>query len=700
MNNKLNIVMMKTSDLIDYENNPRKNDKAVEAVANSINSFGFKVPVIIDKNNVLVCGHTRVKAAKKLGIEEIPVIIADDLNDDQIKAFRIADNKTAELADWDMDKLAEELKLIEMDMEQFGFDDLEKLLDRDVLEDDFKEELPETAYSKKGDIFVFGKHRLMCGDSTKQEDVEKLMNGTKADMIFTDPPYNVDYEGGVDDNGSKMKIQNDKQSDEDFKEFLKKAFDNMALHCKDGGAIYCFHADSEGLNFRTAFVNAGFKLAECLIWVKNSLVLGRQDYHWRHEPCQPAGTKVLTPNGYVNIEDLKDGDKVVSFNTYSGQVVGYKNGLSVKTANRNYKGDLYSVFVDGKVTKATDNHKFSVRFRDDARTKYCTYLMRRGNWWRVGITETYNARGFGVKQRMRQEKADEAWILDVFDTKARAQIAEQEITCKYGIPYTHWETDRFEYQKEKVHFRTKEDIEVLYNSLDLNQLYANACKCLLDYGRRINYPLIILDNRIDAMSCRVTSKVNACNLIAGLMEVPIPFEKYNGIETFKWSPIEKIERNYFEGLVYSLEVEKYEHYIADGIVVHNCLYGWKEGAGHYFINDRSQDTIWEYNKPKVNDLHPTMKPLELVGRAIKNSSKNGEIVLDLFGGSGSTMIASEQINRSAYLMELDEKYTDVIVKRMLRFIQTYDNCYLIRDGIKIPLKEIEAYKIEDDSFLN
>lgn len=410
MSNKLNVVMMKTSDLIDYKNNPRKNDKAVEAVANSINSFGFKVPVIIDKNNVLVCGHTRVKAAKKLGIEEIPVIIADDLNEDQIKAFRIADNKTAELADWDMDKLAEELKLIEMDMEQFGFDDLEKLLDRDVLEDDFKEELLETAYSKKGDVFVFGKHRLMCGDSTKSEDVEKLMNGTKADMIFTDPPYNVDYEGSTG-----MKIQNDKQSDEDFYNFLLNAFKNMHESVKPGGAIYVCHADSEGVNFRNAFKAAGFKLAECLIWVKNSLVLGRQDYQWRHEPI---------------------------------------------------------------------------------------------------------------------------------------------------------------------------------------------------------------------------------------------------------------------------------------------LYGWKEGAGHYFINDRSQDTIWEYNKPKVNDLHPTMKPLELVGRAIKNSSKNGEIVLDLFGGSGSTMIAAEQINRAAYLMELDEKYTDVIVKRMLRFIQTYDDCYLIRDGIKTPLKEIEAYKVEDDSFLN
>lgn len=124
------------------------------------------------------------------------------------------------------------------------------------------------------------------------------------------------------------------------------------------------------------------------------------------------------------------------------------------------------------------------------------------------------------------------------------------------------------------------------------------------------------------------------------------------------------------------------------------LYGWKEGAGHYFIDDRSQDTIWEYNKPKVNDLHPTMKPLELVGRAIKNSSKKGELVLDLFGGSGSTMIASEQINRSAMLMELDEKYVDVIVKRYLRFVQSYDNCYLLRNGETIALKDIPDYHID------
>ena len=244
----------------------------------------------------------------------------------------------------------------------------------------------------------------MCGDSTINEDVKKLVDGDVIDMIFTDPPYNVDYEGS-----SGMKIQNDKQKDEDFYNFLSLAFNNMFEAVKPGGAIYCCHADIEGLNFRTAFKNAGFKLSECLIWVKNSLVLGRNDYHWRHEPI---------------------------------------------------------------------------------------------------------------------------------------------------------------------------------------------------------------------------------------------------------------------------------------------LYGWREGAGHYFVDDRTQDTIWEYNKPKANNLHPTMKPLELVGKAIKNSSRKNEHVLDLFGGSGSTLIACEQIQRNAYLMELDEKYVDVIVKRYLRFVQSYEGCFLIRDGEKIPLSTIADYQVE------
>jgi len=398
----IKIQYKKISDLIEYDNNPRNNDEAVDAVASSIKEFGFKVPIVLTKDNIIIAGHTRLKASIKLGLKEVPCIIAEDLSDDQIKAFRLADNKTSELATWDFTKLEEELLKIDIDMIQFGFGDLESSIPDNASDDDFdvEEELPITPYSKPGDIYQLGKHRVMCGDSTKSTDVEKLVDGKKVDMIFTDPPYNVDYEG------TAGKIKNDKMEDSNFYLFLYDAFVNMFNAIKTGGAIYVCHADTEGLNFRNAYKNAGFKLAECLIWVKNALVLGRQDYHWRHEPI---------------------------------------------------------------------------------------------------------------------------------------------------------------------------------------------------------------------------------------------------------------------------------------------LYGWKEGAAHYFVDDRTQDTIWEYNKPKRNDEHPTMKPLELVGKAISNSSRVGECILDLFGGSGSTMIAGDQLGRIGYLMEFDEKFVDVIIKRYIRHKGNLDDCVLIRKGKKISLKNIEEF---------
>ena len=400
----MKIIMMKTDDLIEYDNNPRHNDEAVDAVANSISEFGFKVPIIITSDNIIVAGHTRLKASKKLGLSEVPCIIANDLTEEQIKAFRLADNKTSELATWDFDALMEELDNIDMDMLQFGFEDLYDDIPDNAEDDDFDvyDELEDDAESKRGDIYVLGKHRVLCGDSTLKEDVDTLVNGQEVDMIFTDPPYNVDYEG------TAGKIQNDKQEDSEFYDFLFKAFTNMFEHTKKGGSIYVCHADTEGLNFRNAYKNAGYKLASCLIWVKNSLVLGRQDYHWRHEPI---------------------------------------------------------------------------------------------------------------------------------------------------------------------------------------------------------------------------------------------------------------------------------------------LYGWKEGAAHYFVDDRTQDTIWEYNKPRRNEDHPTMKPLELVGKAISNSSRPNELVLDLFGGSGSTLIAAEQLSRISYLMELDERYVDVIVKRFIRSVveELVNESYRIRDGVKTYLKDIEVF---------
>lgn len=230
----LTITMVKTSDLIPYEKNPRKNDKGVDAVANSIKAYGFKVPIVISSDNVVVTGHTRLKAAKKLGLEEVPCIIADDLSEEQIRQFRIVDNKTAELSDWDFDLLREELlALDEVDMVQFGFDDLDAILQTETKDDDFDfdEELPENPYSKRGDVYVLGEHRVMCGDSTLKEDVDILMNGRVADLIETDPPYNVaigtkgkQYKerGGYNTGMTDRTILNDDMDDTSFREFLKR----------------------------------------------------------------------------------------------------------------------------------------------------------------------------------------------------------------------------------------------------------------------------------------------------------------------------------------------------------------------------------------------------------------------------------------------------------------------------------------------
>lgn len=276
----------KTDELIPYINNPRNNDQAVDAVASSIKNFGFKVPIVIDSKNEIINGHTRLKAAKKLGIEEVPVIVADDLTEDQIKAFRIADNKVAELADWDEELLLAELDMIEMDMGQFNIDMSELDLDdssEEVVEDEFDDTPPEEPQAKYGDIYQLGRHRLMCGDSTSVEDVEKLVGGgVIVDMLLTDPPYNVAYEGKTED---ALTIQNDSMDDESFRQFLTNAFFAADSVMKKGAVFYIWHADSEGYNFRGACRDVGWTVRECLIWNKNQMVLGRQDYHWKHEPC-------------------------------------------------------------------------------------------------------------------------------------------------------------------------------------------------------------------------------------------------------------------------------------------------------------------------------------------------------------------------------------------------------------------------------
>lgn len=277
----MNIVNKKIDELIPYEKNPRKNDEAVKYVAESIKAFGFKVPIVIDKNNVIVAGHTRYKASKKLKLTEVPCIVADDLTDEQIKAYRLADNKVAEKADWDFELLDAELDdLFDFDMTLFGFEDV--LEETEAKDDAYEVNVPEEPKSKPGDIYQLGRHRLMCGDSTSVEDVEKLMNGVKVDLLITDPPYNVAYEGKTKD---ALTIENDSMEDEQFRQFLRSAFFAADSVMKEGAVFYIWHADSEGYNFRGACHDIGWQVRQCLIWNKNVMVMGRQDYHWKHEPC-------------------------------------------------------------------------------------------------------------------------------------------------------------------------------------------------------------------------------------------------------------------------------------------------------------------------------------------------------------------------------------------------------------------------------
>lgn len=384
-------------------------------LAASIKEFGFNNPVAIDADGMILCGHGRVMAAQRLGMDQVPTVCLAHLTDIQKKAYILADNKLALNAGWDNDMLKvelEDLKFSDFDLDLVGFstEELDEIMNQneepEVEEDDYTVAVPEEPKAKLGEIYILGKHRLMCGDSTSIADVEKLMSDQKADLLLTDPPYNVDYEGGTD---KKLKIKNDNMEDQAFRQFLIDVYKAADHVMKPGAPFYIWHADSEGANFRGAAKDMGWQIRECLIWVKNSLVLGRQDYNWRHEPC------------------------------------------------------LYG--------------------------------------WKAGAAHYFT------------------------DSRSETTVIEDQVNV------------------DKL---SKDELKTL-------------CKRLLE------------------PSCETT-------------------------------------------------------------VIHE-------------------------KKPSINDIHPTMKPVKLFGRLIKNSSKRNDIVLDLFGGSGTTIVACEQLNRRAYLMELDPAYVDVIIDR-------------------------------------
>ena len=276
--------------LVPYANNARTHSpEQIKKLRSSLREFGFINPVIIDRDYGVIAGHGRILAAQEEGIEKVPCVFADHLTEAQKKAYIIADNRMAMDAGWDEEMLRVEIEALQaadFDPLLTGFDEKElaDLFDSEedkVKDDDFdlSAALEKAAFVERGDVWIVGRHRLMCGDATSAEDVARLMDGKKANLIVTDPPYGVSFKSS-----SGLTIQNDSIKNEEFYSFLLSAFKNMADNLEKGGAAYVFHADTEGLNFRRAFIDAGFHLAGCCIWVKDSLVLGRSDYQWQHEP--------------------------------------------------------------------------------------------------------------------------------------------------------------------------------------------------------------------------------------------------------------------------------------------------------------------------------------------------------------------------------------------------------------------------------
>lgn len=278
----MEIINIAIRDIHPYPNNPRKNSDAVDAVAESIRQCGYCAPIIVDEGHIILAGHTRYKALKKLGWKECPVLLLRGMSDEQKRKYRLLDNKTGELATWDLDALAEELEALDFDGFDFGFELSETVTDEETQEDDYEVNPPAQPKSKRGDIYVLGRHRLMCGDSTSEDDVQAIVGSTRIDMLLTDPPYGVDYTGKTADT---LKIENDVQTDEDLEIFLSSAFRNADAVMKPGAAFYIWYADSKGGIFRTACQEVGWEVRQVLIWAKNSFVLGRRDYQWQHEPC-------------------------------------------------------------------------------------------------------------------------------------------------------------------------------------------------------------------------------------------------------------------------------------------------------------------------------------------------------------------------------------------------------------------------------
>lgn len=310
--------MRRVADLIPYVRNAREHsEEQVQQLRASLREFGFVAPLLIDTQGNILAGHGRLLAAKAEGMDEVPCVLVEHLTDTQRRAYILADNRLAEQASWNADLVSlelQELKEAGFDLNLTGFDESDIILDEstDVQEDAYEPVLPAEPKSRRGQIYQLGLHRLMCGDATEAADVAALMDGTEAQLLLTDPPYNVDYTGGT---GEHMKLENDAQGEDAYGDFLRKAFVNAKAALEPGAAYYLWHADgAPGWAVRDACRSVGLQVRQCLIWVKQSATLSRQDYHWQHEPCL---------HGEIDLEPLDCGD---TWDDHEACLYGWKDG--------------------------------------------------------------------------------------------------------------------------------------------------------------------------------------------------------------------------------------------------------------------------------------------------------------------------------------------------------------------------------------
>ncbi len=684
------------SAIVLNDRNWRTHPKAQrQALAGVLDQVGFVSPVMVNRRTGrLVDGHLRVELALARGEATVPVSYVD-LSPEEEAIVLASLDPLAAMAGVDDEKLRALLADVSVDSEALAamLSGIAPVATKaGLIDPDDVPAPPDDATTRPGDLWVLGDHRLLCGDAGSVADLDRLLDGTTVALLATDPPYNVKVEprsnnaiaAGLSSfrpstthhqaldlarhpekaqathrklRAKDRPLTNDFVTDDEFTALLAAWFGNASRVLRPGGGFYVWGGYANVANYPPALRDAGLYFSQAIIWVKEHPVLTRKDFMGNHEWCQPSGTSVLTPDGRVPIESLRDDDRVVSLNLQSSAITGLRGGLGIRTTSRPYAGDLYGVAVGGAETWSTDGHPWTVKLAPEAAGMWCVYLMRRGPWWRVGKTRLQTTWGFGLKGRMMTEGGEEGWILSLHHTDVDAGVAEQIASVRYGIPTTFWRGSARD-------GRSDADIARIYDALDPDELQRAAERALADHGRRLEFPFVRHGATRTKVGTRVPVRVRACNLLPGAMTVPVPGRGH----AFSWEPVRNVDIQPYDGPVYSMDVERHHHYVADGIVTHNCFYGWREGAAHRFFGPPNVPDVWSVKKVNpASMVHLTEKPVELARLAIEYSSLPGDAVLDLFAGSGSTLIAAEQTGRRGFGMELDPLYCDVIVARFEAF---------------------------------